>query len=199
DGGYKVDTEINKPTIDLVASSDSGDSDTDNLTNDKTPTFALGNIDSDVAAEDIVVLKDGVALDGKLEDVNGTWQFTPSADLADGTYDLSVKVTDKAGNSDTSDALKVTIDTVASASITVDAIAGDDIVNATEAAGTVAITGAVGGDAKPGDTVTLTLKAEGQDATTYTGTVKADGTYSINVPGSALASDADSTIVASVS
>ncbi|EOC5345089.1 Ig-like domain-containing protein, partial [Vibrio vulnificus] len=122
-----------------------------------------------------------------------------SADLADGTYDLSVKVTDKAGNSDTSDALKVTIDTVASASITVDAIAGDDIVNATEAAGTVAITGAVGGDAKPGDTVTLTLKAEGQDATTYTGTVKADGTYSINVPGSALASDADSTIVASVS
>ncbi|EOV0147227.1 Ig-like domain-containing protein, partial [Vibrio vulnificus] len=147
DGGYKVDTEINKPTIDLVASSDSGDSDTDNLTNDKTPTFALGNIDSDVAAEDIVVLKDGVALDGKLEDVNGTWQFTPSADLADGTYDLSVKVTDKAGNSDTSDALKVTIDTVASASITVDAIAGDDIVNATEAAGTVAITGAVGGDA----------------------------------------------------
>ncbi|EGR7969371.1 Ig-like domain-containing protein, partial [Vibrio vulnificus] len=164
------------PTIDLVASSDSGDSDTDNLTNDKTPTFALGNIDSDVAAEDIVVLKDGVALDGKLEDVNGTWQFTPSADLADGTYDLSVKVTDKAGNSDTSDALKVTIDTVASASITVDAIAGDDIVNATEAAGTVAITGAVGGDAKPGDTVTLTLKAEGQDATTYTGTVKADGT-----------------------
>ncbi|MCU8133530.1 hypothetical protein M2H35_22335, partial [Vibrio vulnificus] len=71
--------------------------------------------------------------------------------------------------------------------------------NATEAAGTVAITGAVGGDAKPGDTVTLTLQAEGQDATTYTGTVKADGTYSINVPGSALASDADSTIVASVS
>ncbi|POC58021.1 hypothetical protein CRN32_05775, partial [Vibrio vulnificus] len=93
-------------------------------------------------------------------------------------------MTDKAGNSDTSDALKVTIDTVASASITVDAIAGDDIVNATEAAGTVAITGAVGGDAKPGDTVTLTLQAEGQDATTYTGTVKADGTYSINVPGS---------------
>ncbi|MBY8118280.1 hemolysin, partial [Vibrio fluvialis] len=37
-----ADTEISKPTIDLVASSDSGDSDTDNLTNDKTPTFALG-------------------------------------------------------------------------------------------------------------------------------------------------------------
>ncbi|EOX4280850.1 Ig-like domain-containing protein, partial [Vibrio cholerae] len=92
-----IDIELSTPTIDLVASSDSGDSDTDNLTNDTTPTFTLGNIDSDVAAEDIVVLKDGVALDGTLENVNGTWQFTPSADLADGTYVLSVKVTDVAG------------------------------------------------------------------------------------------------------
>ncbi|WP_146446923.1 Ig-like domain-containing protein, partial [Vibrio cyclitrophicus] len=147
DGGYEVDTGISKPTIDLVASSDSGDSDTDNLTNDKTPTFTLGNIDSDVAQADIVVLKDGVALDGTLEKVGSTWQFTPSADLLDGTYDLSVKVTDDAGNSATSTELEVTIDTDAAATITVDAIAGDDIVNAAEAAGTVAITGPVGGDA----------------------------------------------------
>ncbi|WP_100752357.1 Ig-like domain-containing protein [Vibrio salilacus] len=203
DGGYEVDTGISKPTIDLVASSDSGDSDTDNLTNDTTPTFALGNIDSDVAAEDIVVLKDGVALDGTLENVNGTWQFTPSAELEDGTYDLSVKVTDKAGNSDTSDALEVTIDTVAAATITIDAIAGDDIVNADEADGDVTITGTVGGDAKQGDTVTLTLKAEGQEATTYTGKVFADAegklVYSIDVQGSDLVADADSTLVASVS
>ncbi|WP_186748434.1 Ig-like domain-containing protein, partial [Vibrio crassostreae] len=134
-----------------------------------------------------------------LEKVGSTWQFTPSADLLDGTYDLSVKVTDDAGNSATSTELEVTIDTDAAATITVDAIAGDDIVNAAEAAGTVAITGTVGGDAKEGDTVTLTLQAEGQDATTYTGTVASGGTYSINVPGSVLASDADSTIVASVS
>ncbi len=44
---------ISKPTIDLVASSDSGKedahgSDTDNLTNDTTPTFTFGNIDDDV-------------------------------------------------------------------------------------------------------------------------------------------------------
>ncbi|TKF13320.1 Ig-like domain-containing protein, partial [Vibrio kanaloae] len=161
--------------------------------------FTLGNIDSDVAQADIVVLKDGVALDGTLEKVGSTWQFTPSADLLDGTYDLSVKVTDDAGNSATSTELEVTIDTEAAATITVDAIAGDDIVNAAEAAGTVAITGTVGGDAKEGDTVTLTLQAEGQDATTYTGTIASGGTYSINVPGSVLASDADSTIVASVS
>ncbi|MFA0397119.1 Ig-like domain-containing protein, partial [Vibrio sp. 10N.222.54.C1] len=159
DGGYEVDTDISKPTIDLVASSDSGDSDTDNLTNDKTPTFSLGNIDDDVVAAGIVVLKDGVALEGTLtEEQDGTWSFTPSADLADGTYDLSVKVTDDAGNSATSTELEVIIDTEAAATITIDDdIAGDDIVNAAEAAGDVTITGTVGGDAKPGDTVTLTV------------------------------------------
>ncbi|MCK8080267.1 Ig-like domain-containing protein, partial [Vibrio sp. 1CM24A] len=195
---YDLDIDISKPTIDLVASSDSGDSDTDNLTNDKTPTFSLGNIDDDVVAAGIVVLKDGVALEGTLtEEQDGTWSFTPSADLADGTYDLSVKVTDDAGNSATSTELEVIIDTEAAATITIDDdIAGDDIVNAAEAAGDVTITGTVGGDAKPGDTVTLTVNGNSTD---YTGTVKADGTYSINVPGSELVADADSTIVASVS
>ncbi|MEZ8732251.1 Ig-like domain-containing protein, partial [Vibrio splendidus] len=85
------------------------------------------------------------------------------------------------------------------ATITVDVIAGDDIVNAAEADGDVTITGTVGGDAKENDTVTLTLQAEGKEATTYTGTVAADGTYRINVPGSDLVADADSTLVASVS
>ncbi|EKO3401485.1 Ig-like domain-containing protein, partial [Vibrio fluvialis] len=130
--------------------------------------------------------------------VNGTWQFTPSADLADGTYVLSVKVTDDAGNSATSETLAVTIDTVAAATITVDAIAGDDIVNAQEAQGTVTITGTVGGDANVDDTVTLTVNGK-----EYTGKVFADAegklVYSIDVQGSDLVADADSTIVASVS
>ena len=185
-----------------MASSDSGKddtlgSDTDNLTNDKTPTFELGNIDNDVVT--VEVFNGETKLGNATQAQDGTWQFTPSADLADGTYVLSVKVTDKAGNHATSETLAVTIDGVASASITVDVIAGDDIVNAQDAQGTVTITGTVGGDATEGDTVTLTLQAEGQDATTYIGTVKADGTYSINVPGGALATDADRTIVASVS
>ncbi|HAS8201543.1 TPA: Ig-like domain-containing protein, partial [Vibrio vulnificus] len=102
------------------------------------------------------------------------------------------------GNSDTSDALQVTIDTVASASITVDAIAGDDIVNAQDAQGTVTITGTVGGDANVDDTVTLTVNGK-----EYTGKVFADAegklVYSIDVQGSDLVADADSTIVASVS
>ncbi|WP_080722204.1 Ig-like domain-containing protein [Vibrio vulnificus] len=89
-------------------------------------------------------------------------------------------------------------DTVASASITVDAIAGDDIVNAQDAQGTVTITGTVGGDANVDDTVTLTVNGK-----EYTGKVFADAegklVYSIDVQGSDLVADADSTIVASVS
>ncbi|MDO8464350.1 MAG: Ig-like domain-containing protein, partial [Gallionella sp.] len=47
------------------------------------------------------------------------------------------------------------------------------------------VTGTVTGDAKAGDTVTLKV-GDNQ----YTGTVAANGTYSINVPGSALAANA---------
>ena len=43
------------------------------------------------------------------------------------------------------------------ASITLDAITADNIVNAAEAGGTVAVTGTVGGDVQDGDTVTLTV------------------------------------------
>ncbi|MCG9640335.1 Ig-like domain-containing protein [Vibrio sp. Isolate34] len=178
-----------------MASSDSGKedahgSDTDNLTNDTTPTFTFGNIDDDV--EKVEVFNGTTLLGEAVKDANGVWTFTATdGQLTEGANSITVKATDDAGNSATSTDLEVIIDTVASATITIDDdIAGDDIVNAAEAAGDVTITGTVGGDAKPGDTVTLTLQAEGQDATTYTGTVKADGTYSINVPGSELVADA---------
>ena len=45
----------------------------------------------------------------------------------------------------------------------------------------MAITGTVGGDAAPGDTVTLTVNGN-----TYTGTVAAGNTFSINVAGADL-------------
>ena len=43
--------------------------------------------------------------------------------------------------------------------ITLDAITADNVVNAAEAGGQVAITGTVGGDVQAGDTVTLTVNA----------------------------------------
>ena len=60
----------------------------------------------------------------------------------------SVTATDAAGNATTAtDDQAYTVDTVApAASITLDAITADNIVNAAEAGGTVAVTGTVGGD-----------------------------------------------------
>ncbi|WP_233357810.1 Ig-like domain-containing protein, partial [Vibrio cholerae] len=68
-----IDIELSTPTIDLVASSDSGDSDTDNLTNDTTSTFTLGNIDSDVVKVEVF---NGTTLLGEATFVNGIWTFT---------------------------------------------------------------------------------------------------------------------------
>jgi hypothetical protein len=79
------------------------------------------------------------------------------------------------------------------ASITIDAVTLDNILNATESQGSVAVTGTVSGDVKSGDTVTLTI-----NGTVFTGVVNAGNTFSINVPGSVLANNADKTIEASV-
>ncbi|WP_237668686.1 Ig-like domain-containing protein [Vibrio toranzoniae] len=195
-----TDSSITKPTIDLVASSDMGDSDTDNITKDTTPTFALGNVDSDVVAQGIEVLKDGVVVQGDLDQIDGVWYFTPENEVNAGNQKWSVQVTDDVGNTATSTELEVTVDTRAGATISIDTIAEDDILDAQEASEDVTITGRVGGDAELGDKVTLTLDAgDGSPVSTYTGDVLSDGTYRISVPGSELSSDADATLVASVS
>ncbi|KLW90281.1 hypothetical protein SP99_00471 [Enterobacter sp. BIDMC92] len=103
---FTVDTTLSVPTIDLDANSDTGGSDTDNITRDSTPTFTLGNIDADVVS--VQVLINGTAYDAVL--VGGKWTFTAPA-LADGEYTVTVQVTDDAGNTKSSAALDVTIDT----------------------------------------------------------------------------------------
>ena len=92
---------------------------------------------------------------------------------------------DAAVNPNTAADLSVQIvDTLAPvASITLDAITADNVVNAAEAGATVAVTGTVGGDVQVGDTVTLTVNG----APAYTGLVQADLTFSIDVAGSDLA------------
>ncbi|WP_438424116.1 choice-of-anchor L domain-containing protein [Aquimarina macrocephali] len=76
--------------------------------------------------------------------------------------------------------------------ITINSITLDNILNAAEALGTVAVTGIVGGDFSTGDLVTLTVKGN-----SFTGTVGVGGNFSINVPGSDLAADGDTTVDAS--
>ena len=85
------------------------------------------------------------------------------------------------------------VDTLAPvASITLDAITADNIVNAAEAGGTVAVTGTVGGDVEDSDIITLTV-----NGVAYTGT-STGGVFSIDVAGSGLLADPDLTVDASV-
>ena len=113
---------------------------------------------------------------------------------ADTNVHASVTTTDAAGNTATAtDDQAYTVDTVAPvASITLDAITADNIVNAAEAAGTVAVTGTVGGDVEDSDIITLTV-----NGVAYTGT-STGGVFSIDVAGSGLLADPDLTVDASV-
>src|SRR6185369_17024529 len=85
------------------------------------------------------------------------------------------------------------VDTVApAASIAINAITADNVVNIAESGGNVAVTGTVGGDVHDGDTVTLTVNGNA-----YSGLVSGSA-FSIAVAGSDLVADADTTVDASV-
>ncbi|WP_225449650.1 Ig-like domain-containing protein [Vibrio vulnificus] len=100
--------------------------------------------------------------------------------------------TDDAGNPVTSTGTSThTVDTSATASIDVDPITADSIINAHESAEGVLIpiTGWVGGDARPGDTVTITLGGVEIGRALVSNETNAAGKYlfSVDVLGSQLA------------
>ncbi|WP_220746788.1 Ig-like domain-containing protein, partial [Shewanella colwelliana] len=109
---------------------------------------------------------------------------------------VTATITDQAGNISAPGTDSAIIDTQTNATITVDNITSDDVLNAQEAAGDVTVTGTVGGDAAIGDTVTMVI-----NGTTYTTTVIALTTgglgFSLPVAGSDLA--LDTTFTATVS
>ena len=97
------------PVADVAAASDTGASNTDNITSDSTPTmtgsgtpgdtitvtFATGEVRTTVVASD------------------GSWSVTPTQALSDGTQSVSITATDPAGNTSAATALPITIDTTA--------------------------------------------------------------------------------------
>ncbi|WP_423147935.1 Ig-like domain-containing protein [Rubrolithibacter danxiaensis] len=93
---------------DLAVSSDSGTSDTDNLTNNTTPTFSgTAEAGSTVRLYDT----DGVTELGSATASGGTWSITSST-LSAGSHTITARATDAAGNtSAASSGLAVTIDT----------------------------------------------------------------------------------------
>ncbi|HDR1954709.1 TPA: Ig-like domain-containing protein [Enterobacter hormaechei] len=111
---------------------------------------------------------------------DGTWSVTlPASEvqtLANGEHTLTVNVSDKAGNGSSATA-DFTVDTAAPV-VTINTVAGDDILNTSEQGQAQIISGQANG-AAAGDVVTVTVGGK-----TFTGVVQADGSWSVGVPAS---------------
>ncbi len=171
---------------------------TDDVINaaEKGADLVLSGATTNVEAGQTVTL----SLNGRIYtttvDDSGNWTYTvPSADLAglkDGDASVQVSVTNVNGNS-ASAGREYSVDATAP-SVTINTIATDDILNASEAQSDLAISGT--STAEAGQTVTVSLN--GKD---YTTTVSANGSWTLNVPAADLAglTDGSVTVTASVS
>ncbi|MDI7593460.1 Ig-like domain-containing protein [Cronobacter malonaticus] len=117
-------------------------------------------------------------------DSSGNWSVTlpPAAlqGLADGTTPLVVTATDAVGNQNTSQST-VTVDLTAPV-LTVNDITTDNIVNATEAAQPLTISGSAT-PYDPQNPQTVVVQIGGQS---YSALVQSDGTWSVTLPAGAL-------------
>ncbi|EOI3391223.1 Ig-like domain-containing protein [Enterobacter hormaechei] len=171
---------------------------TDDVINaaEKGADLVLSGVTTNVEAGQTVT----ISLNGRIYtttvDDSGNWTYTvPSADLAglkDGDASVQVSVTNVNGNS-ASAGREYSVD-VTAPSVTINTIATDDILNATEAQSDLAISGT--STAEAGQTLTVSLN--GKD---YTTTVSANGSWTLNVPAADLAglTDGSVTVTASVS
>ncbi|WP_027672045.1 retention module-containing protein, partial [Rheinheimera baltica] len=160
-----------------------------------TITVTGSAVGGDIAPGDVVTMVINGTTYTTTVQADGTWSVdVAGSDLAaDTSFDVVVTSTDASGNTvDSTGTSTHTLDTEAEAgTVNIDNITADDILNASEAAGTVVVTGsAVGGDIAPGDVVTMVI-----NGTTYTTTVQADGTWSVDVAGSDLAADTSFDVV----
>lgn len=200
DSGATKDYDIAAPTQTVVISTmekDTGTSSTDFITKDGTATRAVtGTISAALGTNEVVQVSFDGGTTWSTATTTGTSWTINDPSVHSGNWVIKARVTNTTSSGSGPEASQsVTLDTSAPApTITLDAsVTTDDTINSAEAAGNVTIGGAVGGDAKAGDTVTLTI-----NGSTYTGTVSS-GRFSISVPGSALVADSDKVIDASIS
>ncbi|WP_336821492.1 BapA/Bap/LapF family large adhesin [Cedecea sp. VD20] len=111
-------------------------------TNDNTPTLnGTGQ-----AGTTVHIYDNGVQIGTVVVGANGTWSFTPGTALADGTHSFTVTATNERGESATSPAYTITIDTVPPAAATDLAVSpdGDTLTGHAEAGSTVTVKDANG-------------------------------------------------------
>ncbi|QML05272.1 Ig-like domain-containing protein [Escherichia coli] len=186
---YSVDATAPSVTINTIAS--------DDILNaaEAGSALTISGTSTAEAGQTVTVTLNGVNYSGNVQ-ADGSWSVSvPTGDLANLTaspYTVSAAVSDKAGNP-ASATHNLTVDLVAPV-VTINTVAGDDIINATEHGQAQIISGSATG-ATTGNTVSVTI-----GTTTYTTVLDANGNWSIGVPASVISALAqgDVTITATV-
>ncbi|RJL31040.1 Ig-like domain-containing protein, partial [Pectobacterium polaris] len=172
----------------------------DNVTSDNVinatesgQTIAVtGQVGNEVKAGDAVTVKVGTETYQTTVNTDGkTWSVNVPGSVLAANGDVSATVTtrDPAGNVTTANTSHTYgVDTVAPvASISIDNVTSDNVINANESRQTIPVTGKVGNEVRAGDSVTVKVGTE-----TYQTTVNTDGkTWSVNVPGAVLVANSD--------
>ncbi|WP_157093429.1 Ig-like domain-containing protein, partial [Buttiauxella brennerae] len=156
-----LDTQAsNALTIETVA----GD-DTVNTSESRMPTLISGEVSGDAQVGDkVVVSVNGHEYHGDVvADANGQLRYevpVPTAALNEGNNDVQVMVTGVDASGNTAIAVEhktVVLDTLAHNAVTIDTVAGDNTVNASESRMPTLISGVVSGDAQVGDKVVVSV------------------------------------------
>ncbi|KGK13629.1 Ig-like domain-containing protein, partial [Vibrio navarrensis] len=158
-------------TPDLAASSDTGTSNTDNLTNDTTPTFTGTGTNGDTVT--LISNVDGTI--GSAVVSSGVWSITASSALTAGDHTITARATDTAGNTADSASLAITLDTSVPTPAITTPIEGDDKVNAAEDNDVLI----VGSGAEAGNSVTVTID-DGANSLSQTVTADVNGNWTIS-------------------
>ncbi|HCQ0565358.1 TPA: Ig-like domain-containing protein [Escherichia coli] len=186
---YSVDATAPSVTINTIA--------TDDILNaaEAGTALTISGTSTAEAGQMVTVTLNGVNYSGNVQ-ADGSWSISvPTGDLANLTassYTVNAAVSDKAGNP-ASATHNLAVDLIAPV-VTINTVAGDDIINATEHGQAQIISGSATG-ATTGNTVSVTI-----GTTTYTTVLDANGNWSIGVPASVISALAqgDVTITATV-
>lgn len=183
---YSIDTDAPVISINTISADD-----VLNAAEQQQPLTVQGNTSAE-AGQTVTVTLNGANYTAQVQ-ANGTWSVTvPATDLAglsDGPLTVSAVVSDKAGN-ESQAAHNLTVDASAPV-ITVNTVAGDNIINSGEQRAGQTLSGTT--TAEPGQTVTLTFNGH-----TYQTTVDTSGNWSLFVPAGDFTGLADGNYVISV-
>jgi hypothetical protein len=159
---------------DMTAATDTGASNTDNITNNSQPTFT----DTCTTGNTVTLFVDGTAITPTQVCVGGVYNITPSSPISSGNHSITNKETNPAGNtSSSSPALSITIDTTPPATPTTapDMTAATDSGSSNTDNTTNDNTPDFTGTCTPGDTITIFVDGVANGSQVCNG----GGTYTI--------------------